>query len=151
MVFGKPSPTVDELGIGFVPWSPLGQGFLTGKVDATMTFDCSDRARLVRAPASERPKCFTLPSQIRSRVPKSSKKDIHSTPRHRHRSTPRGRAPTDRGGTLTERASPDSEHQSQPELNVSRVCRRGNAPHGGGHADIARWNAEVWMVEDVEK
>ena len=32
-------PTVEELGIGFVPWSPLGQGFLTGKVDSTMTFD----------------------------------------------------------------------------------------------------------------
>lgn len=32
-------PTVEELGIGFVPWSPLGQGFLTGKVDATMAFD----------------------------------------------------------------------------------------------------------------
>jgi aryl-alcohol dehydrogenase-like predicted oxidoreductase len=31
--------TCEELGIGFVPWSPLGQGFLTGKVDATMTFD----------------------------------------------------------------------------------------------------------------
>ncbi|HET6761416.1 MAG TPA: aldo/keto reductase [Gemmatimonadaceae bacterium] len=32
-------PTVEELGIGFVPWSPPGQGFLTGTVDATMTFD----------------------------------------------------------------------------------------------------------------
>ncbi len=32
-------PACEELGIGFVPWSPLGQGFLTGKVDATMTFD----------------------------------------------------------------------------------------------------------------
>jgi aryl-alcohol dehydrogenase-like predicted oxidoreductase len=31
-----------ELGIGFVPWSPLGQGFLTGKVDAAMSFDSSD-------------------------------------------------------------------------------------------------------------
>ena len=28
-------PTCEELGIGFVPWSPLGQGFLTGKIDAT--------------------------------------------------------------------------------------------------------------------
>ena len=28
-------PTCEQLGIGFVPWSPLGQGFLTGKVDAT--------------------------------------------------------------------------------------------------------------------
>jgi aryl-alcohol dehydrogenase-like predicted oxidoreductase len=32
-------PTCEELGIGFVPWSPLGQGFLTGKVDATTTLD----------------------------------------------------------------------------------------------------------------
>jgi len=35
-------PTCEALGIGFVPWSPLGQGFLTGKVDAAMTFDPSD-------------------------------------------------------------------------------------------------------------
>src|SRR5450432_916727 len=32
-------PTCQELGIGFVPWSPLGQGFLTGKLDAATTFD----------------------------------------------------------------------------------------------------------------
>ena len=38
-------PTCDELGIGFVPWSPLGQGYLTGKVDATMTFDQSSDLR----------------------------------------------------------------------------------------------------------
>ena len=31
--------TCEELGIGFVPWSPLGQGFLTGKVNPAMTFD----------------------------------------------------------------------------------------------------------------
>jgi aryl-alcohol dehydrogenase-like predicted oxidoreductase len=35
-------PTCEELGIGFVPWSPLGQGFLTGKVDPNATFDKSD-------------------------------------------------------------------------------------------------------------
>ena len=35
-------PTCQELGIGFVPWSPLGQGFLTGKVDAAQTFDARD-------------------------------------------------------------------------------------------------------------
>jgi aryl-alcohol dehydrogenase-like predicted oxidoreductase len=35
-------PTVEELGIGFVPWSPLGQGFLTGTVNATMVFDSTD-------------------------------------------------------------------------------------------------------------
>ena len=35
-------PTLEELGIGFVPFSPLGKGFLTGKVDESTTFDSSD-------------------------------------------------------------------------------------------------------------
>src|SRR5947199_2316910 len=35
-------PTCEELGIGFVPYSPLGRGFLTGKVDENTTFDSSD-------------------------------------------------------------------------------------------------------------
>ncbi len=35
-------PVCEELGIGFVPWSPLGQGFLTGKIDPSTTFDASD-------------------------------------------------------------------------------------------------------------
>jgi aryl-alcohol dehydrogenase-like predicted oxidoreductase len=35
-------PTLEELGIGFVPFSPLGRGFLTGKIDAQTTFDATD-------------------------------------------------------------------------------------------------------------
>jgi aryl-alcohol dehydrogenase-like predicted oxidoreductase len=35
-------PTLEELGIGFVPFSPLGKGFLTGKIDESTTFDSSD-------------------------------------------------------------------------------------------------------------
>ena len=35
-------PTLEELGIGFVPFSPLGKGFLTGKIDSKTTFDQSD-------------------------------------------------------------------------------------------------------------
>jgi aryl-alcohol dehydrogenase-like predicted oxidoreductase len=35
-------PTLEELGIGFVPFSPLGKGFLTGKIDETTTFDSAD-------------------------------------------------------------------------------------------------------------
>src|SRR5262249_40897261 len=34
--------TLEELGIGFVPYSPLGKGFLTGKINETTTFDNSD-------------------------------------------------------------------------------------------------------------
>src|SRR5204863_5767020 len=35
-------PTLKELGIGFVPFSPLGKGFLTGKIDENTTFDSTD-------------------------------------------------------------------------------------------------------------
>ena len=42
-------PACEELGIGFVPFSPLGKGFLTGKVDENTTFDSSDiRSRIPR-------------------------------------------------------------------------------------------------------
>jgi aryl-alcohol dehydrogenase-like predicted oxidoreductase len=42
-------PTCEELGIGFGPWSPIGQGFLTGKIDSDMTFAGSDiRSRFPR-------------------------------------------------------------------------------------------------------
>jgi aryl-alcohol dehydrogenase-like predicted oxidoreductase len=40
-------PTLEELGIGFVPFSPLGKGFLTGKIDETTTFDSSDFRNIV--------------------------------------------------------------------------------------------------------
>lgn len=39
---GEIIPTLEELGIGFVPFSPLGKGFLTGKIDETTTFDKND-------------------------------------------------------------------------------------------------------------
>jgi aryl-alcohol dehydrogenase-like predicted oxidoreductase len=48
-------PTLEELGIGFVPFSPLGRGFLTGKMDENTTFDSSDfRNNLPRFTAEAR-------------------------------------------------------------------------------------------------
>jgi aryl-alcohol dehydrogenase-like predicted oxidoreductase len=40
-------PTLEELGIGFVPYSPLGRGFLTGKIDENTKFDSSDFRNIV--------------------------------------------------------------------------------------------------------
>jgi aryl-alcohol dehydrogenase-like predicted oxidoreductase len=40
-------PTLAELGIGFVPFSPLGKGFLTGKIDENTTFDSTDFRNMV--------------------------------------------------------------------------------------------------------
>ena len=48
-------PTLEELGIGFVPFSPLGRGFLTGKIDQGTSFDSSDlRNHLPRFSAENR-------------------------------------------------------------------------------------------------
>jgi aryl-alcohol dehydrogenase-like predicted oxidoreductase len=40
-------PTLEELGIGFVPFSPLGKGFLTGKIDSSTEFDSTDFRNIV--------------------------------------------------------------------------------------------------------
>jgi len=40
-------PLLEELGIGFVPFSPLGKGFLTGKIDEHTTFDSTDFRNIV--------------------------------------------------------------------------------------------------------
>jgi aryl-alcohol dehydrogenase-like predicted oxidoreductase len=40
-------PTLEELGIGFVPFSPLGKGFLTGKIDENTSFDSTDFRNIV--------------------------------------------------------------------------------------------------------
>jgi aryl-alcohol dehydrogenase-like predicted oxidoreductase len=40
-------PTLEELGVGFVPFSPLGKGFLTGKIDASTKFDSTDFRAIV--------------------------------------------------------------------------------------------------------
>ena len=45
--------TLEELGIGFVPYSPLGKGFLTGKIDEKTTFDSSDFRNIVPRFTSE--------------------------------------------------------------------------------------------------
>jgi aryl-alcohol dehydrogenase-like predicted oxidoreductase len=46
-------PALEELGIGFVPFSPLGKGFLTGKIDETTTFDSKDFRNVVPRFAAE--------------------------------------------------------------------------------------------------
>jgi aryl-alcohol dehydrogenase-like predicted oxidoreductase len=54
-------PTLEELGIGLVPYSPLGKGFLTGKIDETTNFNSADiRNRLPRFNADARKANQTL-------------------------------------------------------------------------------------------
>jgi aryl-alcohol dehydrogenase-like predicted oxidoreductase len=48
-------PLLEELGIGFVPYSPLGKGFLTGKIDDTTQFDSIDFRNVlpIRMPSAQ--------------------------------------------------------------------------------------------------
>jgi len=60
-------PALDELGIGFVPFSPLGRGFLTGKIDENTTFDSSDfRNKVPRFTPEARKANQTLVELLRS-------------------------------------------------------------------------------------
>src|SRR5919205_2177664 len=60
-------PALDELGIGFVPFSPLGRGFLTGKIDENTTFDSSDfRNKVPRFTPEARKTNQTLIELLRS-------------------------------------------------------------------------------------
>jgi aryl-alcohol dehydrogenase-like predicted oxidoreductase len=60
-------PALEELGIGFVPFSPLGRGFLTGKIDENTTFDSSDfRNKVPRFTPEARKVNQTLVELLRS-------------------------------------------------------------------------------------
>jgi aryl-alcohol dehydrogenase-like predicted oxidoreductase len=69
-------PTLEALGIGFVPFSPLGKGFLTGRIDETTTFDSSDFRNTVPRFATENRKANQALVDLVTKV--AAKK--HATP-----------------------------------------------------------------------
>ena len=106
-------PTCEELGIGFVPFSPLGRGFLTGKIDERTTFDSSD----IR---SHNPR-FT-PEAIRAnRVVVDLLESIGGT---KGRATPGAdRAGLAAGSETLDRAHP-RHHEARPPGGEHRGARR---------------------------
>jgi aryl-alcohol dehydrogenase-like predicted oxidoreductase len=68
--------TLEQLGIGFVPFSPLGKGFLTGKIDETTTFDSSDFRNTVPRFSPENRKANQAVVELIARI--AAKK--HATP-----------------------------------------------------------------------
>jgi aryl-alcohol dehydrogenase-like predicted oxidoreductase len=66
-------PTLEELGIGFVPFSPLGKGFLTGKIDENTTFDSSDFRNIVPRFAPEARKANRALVDLLARVAERKK------------------------------------------------------------------------------
>ena len=119
-------PTLEELGIGFVPYSPLGKGFLTGKIDENTTFDSTDfRSTLPR---------FTPEAlQGESGAGRSARQ---------HRGTKEGDARSDRARLAAgpeavdradsrhhEAASPGGEHRGGLQSNSRpTICATSRAP-----------------------
>jgi aryl-alcohol dehydrogenase-like predicted oxidoreductase len=66
-------PTLEELGIGFVPFSPLGKGFLTGKIDENTTFDSTDFRNIVPRFTPEARKANQALVELLSRVSEQKK------------------------------------------------------------------------------
>ena len=66
----------EELGIGFVPWGPLGAGFLTGKIDETTTFDAGDFRNLVPRFVPEARKANLALVDLLTRIAEG----LHATP-----------------------------------------------------------------------
>jgi pyridoxine 4-dehydrogenase len=61
-------PTLEELGIGFVPFSPLGKGYLTGKIDENTKFDSSDFRNSVPRFSAENRKANQALVELLSRI-----------------------------------------------------------------------------------
>src|SRR5512139_1876670 len=63
-------PVLEELGIGFVPFSPLGKGFLTGRIDETTTFDSTDFRNTVPRFSAENRKANQALVEVITRIAK---------------------------------------------------------------------------------
>jgi aryl-alcohol dehydrogenase-like predicted oxidoreductase len=66
-------PTLEESGIGFVPFSPLGKGFLTGKIDEKTTFDKSDFRNIVPRFSAEARKANQALVELLGRIARQKK------------------------------------------------------------------------------
>lgn len=74
-------PTLEELGIGFVPFSPLGKGFLTGKIDENTTFDKSDFRNIVpRFSAEARKANQAMVDLLESIAEQKNASEVSATP-----------------------------------------------------------------------
>ena len=118
-------PLLEELGIGFVPFSPLGKGFLTGKIDETTTFDASDFRNTVPR--------FSMENRRANQV----LVDLVTSMAARKRATPgAGRARMAARAEAVDRADSRDDEAASPRGEPRR--RRTAAHAGGSTGDRAR-------------
>ena len=124
-------PTLEELGIGFVPFSPLGKGYLTGKIDEHTTFDSTDFRNVVprftrREPQGE-PGVRRLAEDVRgaqagdagadrARLAAGAEAVDRADPGH-HEAAP-ARGESRRGGHRADRRRPARDRRRRREITV---------------------------------
>lgn len=73
-------PTLEELGIGFVPFSPLGKGFLTGAINETTQFDSTDFRNIVPRFAPEARKANQALVELLGQIASASRRRRRRSP-----------------------------------------------------------------------
>ncbi len=108
--------TCEELGIGFVPYSPLGKGFLTGTIDQTTTFTANDIRTII-------PRFSEQARQVNQALVERVSGDRGAQGRH-----PRA----DRSGVVAGAKTVDSAHTGDPQIAPSRREHRRRRPRTFG-------------------
>ena len=119
-------PTLEELGIGFVPFSPLGKGYLTGKIDESTTFDSTDFRNIVPRFSPEARKANQAFVDLLDQDCRTEKRNTCSD-----RSCLGARSEAvDCSDSRNNEAAPASRKTSEPRMWSSRraICRRSRAP-----------------------
>ena len=123
---------LEELGIGFVPFSPLGKGFLTGAIDETTTFDATDFRTRCRGSSPRRAQRTARSSTLLRAIGGRNGRDAGA-----------GRAGLAPCPAAVDRPDPGYPHAGPPRREHGaprpRACRRTTfARSGGGRADHHR-------------
>jgi len=149
---GEVLPTLEELGIGFVPFSPLGKGFLTGAIDENTTFDSTDFRNTV--PASPRRTARRIRAWLRCSVGSRNRSRLR-VPRSRSPGcSPRSRgsfpSPVPRSRTASRRTSERLASNSPPTISAtSRAQFPGSRFRGIGIRHICSSGSTAERREDV--
>ena len=131
-------PTLEELGIGFVPFSPLGKGFLTGAIDENTTFDSTDFRNIVPRFTPEARKANQALVDLlgrdrgpeagdagpdRARLAAGAEAVDRSDPRHHEAAPPRGEHRSGRG-RADARRSPRHRERGLEDHGAGRPLSR---------------------------
>ena len=152
-------PTLEELGIGFVPFSPLGKGFLTGKIDENTKFDKTDFRNIVPRFTRRESQSQSGPGRSARPIRGGEEGDACADcarlaaraealdcahPRH-HQTASAGGKPRSRGGGTYARRSPPNRRR-RGASSLARSPLPGRATKAGGPLRAVK---RTWLIRSL--